>query len=61
MNDKQRMDWLCERVINVRDPLPHGSRDMFWASPTDDDGRHEPSDLRAKIDAASLAANKEPK
>lgn len=50
--DSERMDWLCERVINVRDPLPYGSRDMFWASPTDDDGGHEPSDLRAKIDAA---------
>jgi hypothetical protein len=50
--DSERMDWLCERVINVRDPLPYGSRDMFWSSPTDDDGGHEPSNLRAQIDAA---------
>jgi hypothetical protein len=56
--DSDRMDWLCERVINVRDPLPYGSRDMFWASPTDDDGGHEPSNLRAQIDAASAGEKK---
>ena len=51
--DTQRIDWLCEHVVNVRLPLPYGSRDMFWASPIDDDSGHTPSDLRAKIDAAS--------
>lgn len=50
--DTRRLDWLCEHVVNVRLPLPYGSRDMFWASPTDDDGGHESSNLRWEIDAA---------
>lgn len=49
--DTKRLDFLCDHVINVRDPLRHGSRDMFWASPTDDDSGHAPSNLRALIDA----------
>ncbi|HDV8348782.1 TPA: hypothetical protein RKT01_000518 [Burkholderia vietnamiensis] len=52
VTDTARLDWLCERVVNVRHPLLYGSRDMFWASPTDDDSGHSPSDLRAQIDAA---------
>lgn len=53
MTDTERLDWLCEHVVNVRLPLVYGSRDMFWASPTDDDTGHEASDLRAKIDEAA--------
>ncbi|MDN8071135.1 hypothetical protein [Burkholderia vietnamiensis] len=52
VTDTARLDWLCERVVNVRHPLLYGSRDMFWASPTDDDSGHSPSDIRAQIDAA---------
>ncbi|WP_322068963.1 hypothetical protein [Paraburkholderia bannensis] len=51
-NDRERMDWLSSQVVNVRVPLPYGSRDLFWASPTDDDAGHTPSDIRARIDAA---------
>lgn len=50
--DKERLDWLSSQTVNVRVPLPHGSRDLFWASPTDDDGGHTPSDIRAQIDRA---------
>ncbi|KVV07352.1 hypothetical protein WK77_16315 [Burkholderia ubonensis] len=40
-------------VVNVRDPYPlGGSRDLFWASPHEDDSGFEPSDLRVKVDAA---------
>ncbi|MBR7972907.1 hypothetical protein KDX01_07225 [Burkholderia vietnamiensis] len=52
VTDTARLDWLCEHVVNVRHPLLYGLRDMFWASPTDDDSSHAPSDLRAQIDAA---------
>ncbi|WP_124492404.1 hypothetical protein [Burkholderia stagnalis] len=58
MTDTTRLDWLCEHVVNVRLPLPYGSREMFWASPSDDDAGHKPSDLRAKIDAASAGENR---
>lgn len=49
--DAKRLDWLCEYVVNVRMPLVYGSKDMFWASPVDDDSGHAPSDLRARIDS----------
>jgi len=51
-NDRERMDWLCSQTVNVRVPLPYGSRDLFWVSPTEDDSGFTPSDLRAHIDAA---------
>lgn len=51
--DKARLDWLEMQVVNVRDLLPYGSRDLFWATP---EGGWEDevtaSDLRKKIDAA---------
>jgi len=52
--DVRRMDWLEEHVVNVRDKLLYGSRDMFWASPEGDEEATEygPSDIRARIDAA---------
>lgn len=56
--DAQRLDYLETMVVNVRVNLRHGSRDLFWASPPDDDGEAGPSDIRAKIDAA-LAARRE--
>lgn len=46
LSDKARLDWLETQVINVRTPLPHGSRDLFWCSADED----EPSDLRTRID-----------
>lgn len=48
--DKARLDKLSLLVVNVRKPLVHGSRDLFWATPVDvEGGDDEPSDLRAKI------------
>jgi hypothetical protein len=51
--DKARLDWLEFRTVEVRDPLVHGSRHLFFANPDDSfEGEEGPSDLRAKIDAA---------
>jgi len=55
--DAARLNYLEAMTVNVRVPLRHGSRDLFWASPSDDDGDAGPSDIRAKIDAA-IAAQK---
>lgn len=50
--DKQRLDWLELKVVNVRDKLLYGSRDLFWSSPEGDEECHDygPSDLRSRID-----------
>jgi len=48
--DKRRLDWLEYKVVNVRLPLVHGSRDLFWSSPEDLDGDCEKSNLRQAID-----------
>ena len=55
--DKARLDWLQMQYVEVRAPLPHGSRARFRAI-TDDsyEGEERPSDLRAKIDAAKSVA-----
>jgi hypothetical protein len=52
--DAGRLDWLETMTVNVREPLRYGSRDMFWATPADDDGESGPSDIRAQLDAAIL-------
>lgn len=49
--DAERMDWLEQHVVNVREPLRHGSRDLFWSGPEQGDGEILPSKLRADIDA----------
>lgn len=56
-DDRRRMEWLLTKTVNVRQPLPHGSRDMFWASPEPDE-EDVPSDLREKIDAALAVPDK---
>jgi len=48
-DDTRRLDWLEQRVVEVRVPLMHGSRLMFAADAEDADG---PSDLRFLVDAA---------
>lgn len=53
--DAGRLDWLENMCVNVRVPLRYGSRDLFWASPEDDDGESKPSSIRAQIDAALSA------
>jgi hypothetical protein len=58
LSDTGMMNWLCEHTVNVRLPLVYGSRDMFWASPTDDDGGHTPSNLRVQIAKAQCAVTK---
>lgn len=51
--DTARMDWLEYRTVNVREPLVHGSRNLFWTNiDTSFEGEEGPSDIRAKIDAA---------
>ena len=53
ITDSKRLDWLERKTIEVREPLRYGSRHMFYASPTEVEGADdEPSDLRARIDAA---------
>lgn len=54
--DTADLDWLARHVVEVRLPLVHGSRAMFFATPEDDDGYMGPSDLRSKIHAARHAA-----
>src|SRR3972149_10610361 len=54
LEDSARMDWLATKTVNVRSPLVHGSRDMFWASPGNHEDEHAddcPSDIRARIDS----------
>ena len=57
-SDHLILDWLEEKCVNVRENLRHGSRDLFWASPTDDDGETGPSDLRAQVTAIIEAERK---
>ncbi len=50
--DAADLDWLETKVVNVRNPTPYGSLDLFWSSPGDEGD--EPSDLRAQIRAARI-------
>jgi hypothetical protein len=54
--DKQRLDWLEGMAVNVRENLRYGSKDLFWATPADDDGDTLPSDIRKQIDASRAIA-----
>lgn len=47
ITDKQRLDWLEKKVVQVRIPLRYGSKDLFWSSPDIED---DVSDLRNRID-----------
>jgi hypothetical protein len=51
--DTRRLDWLESKTVNVRTPLRYGSRNLFWAGPSDDDGVSIKSDLRERIDDAA--------
>jgi hypothetical protein len=56
-NDTARIDWLQTKAVSVREPMRDGPREIFWAGPVDRAGiSAEPSDLRARIDAAQAAA-----
>lgn len=52
--DAERLNWLETMVVNVRAPMFYGSRNLFWATPENDDPTYPagPSDIRAQIDAA---------
>lgn len=51
--DKQRLDWLCQHVVEVRSPFPlGGSEHRFYAVPPSDDDAGDPSNLRELIDRA---------
>ena len=41
------LQFLESKVVNVRQPLVHGSADLFWSSPKEVDGATELSTLRA--------------
>jgi len=50
--DKERLDWLCSKAVEVRDPMVYGSHYKFHAQCDSDD--HEPyhTTLRSQIDEA---------
>lgn len=51
--DGAMFDWLELRVVEVREPLVHGSRSLFFATPKEQDGgEDEPSNLRDACRAA---------
>jgi hypothetical protein len=51
--DSEMMDLLCRMVVEVRVPLRYGSRHLFTASPTDNEGDDDtPSDLREQLKSA---------
>jgi len=58
--DAALLDWMETKVVNVREPLMYGSRDLFWASPDQDDPAFPagPSDIRAKVRAAMAQGEK---
>ncbi|MDU5472263.1 MAG: hypothetical protein E6090_02805, partial [Pantoea sp.] len=50
--DTKRMDWLISKAVNVRQPLPYGSHNIFWSQQTSDDSdENYTTDLREQIDA----------
>lgn len=52
ITDKQRMDWLVSKDVEVRLPLMYGSRPLFVAQAlTDEESEHYLTDLRNQIDA----------
>jgi hypothetical protein len=55
--DTARLNWLETKVVNVREKLVYGSRDLFWSSPEQDDPSDlaRPSDIRKRIDSALLS------
>ena len=51
--DKQRMDWLASKVVNVRNPMVCGSHSMFWSQAiTDEEDDYYRTKLREQTDAA---------
>lgn len=54
--DSDRLNWLETKAVNVRLPLVHGSRNLFWSSPVESEGEDDyPSELRIQIDAAKTS------
>lgn len=52
-DDTKRMDWLVSKAVNVREPLPYGSHNIFWSQQTSDDcDENYATDLREQIDSA---------
>lgn len=49
--DTERLNWLERMMVEARQPLVHGSHQLFIASPEPVEGADdEPSDIRAQID-----------
>lgn len=57
-DDTKRMDWLCSKTVEVRDPMVYGSHHMFYSQCDSDDDEPHHTRLRAQIDAAIAAAPK---
>lgn len=51
-SDRARLDWLERKTVNVRVPLVHGTRTLFWSSPDDDEDENAKSNIREAIDQA---------
>lgn len=58
--DTERMDWLCAHVVQVRDPMPYGSHEMFWSQCDSDDCEEHHTKLREQVDAAIEANSNKP-
>ena len=50
--ERARLDWLERHVVEVREPLRHGSAHMFYATQVNDEGELYRSNLRFRVDAA---------
>lgn len=52
--DTERLDWLSRLIVEVREPLLYGSRQVIFGVPGGDEetDMDEPWDLRGAIDKA---------
>ncbi len=48
--DQDRLDWLESKTVEVRTPLVHGSRPLFFAEEISDEGEEYRTNLREMID-----------
>lgn len=49
--DRKRMDWLETKVVNVREPMVYGSKDILWSFElTDENDTGYVTKIRQQID-----------
>lgn len=51
ITDKERMDWLCSKFVEVRQPLLYGSREIFLSQMCSEEWEEDKSTLREQIDS----------